>query len=286
MGRSREMSISIAILTRDEAENLPECLDSVGFSDDVVVVDSHSTDETVPVAQARGARVFQRQFDDFAGQRNYALDEIAFEHPWVFFLDADERFTPELESECLETVSRDLHSGYLVPSKLMFMGRWLRWAGNYPVYQTRLVKIGEIRFVQAGHAQREGAAERGIGTLEAPYLHFNFSKGLDAWFEKHNRYSTQEAAEALEALEAKRLDWGALISRDAVVRRRALRAVGWRLPCRPALRFIYMYVLRLGFLDGRPGFTYCRLVALFEAMISIKLAEMRRARSSADAGRA
>ena len=270
---------SVLILTLNEEKNLPDCLASVKWCDDVVVLDSLSTDRTTAVAKASGVRVVERAFDDFAGQRNYALEKIPFQHPWVFHLDADERFTEPLQHECETVIAEDRHSGFLVPSKLMFMDKWLRWSGMYPVYQMRLMKLGEIRFIQAGHGQREADAKRGVGTLREPYLHYNFSKGLDEWREKHNRYSTKEAQEGLQERERGQIGWRDLWGSDPVARRRALKRLSMRLPCRPGLRFLYMYVLRLGFLDGRPGLVYCRLLASYESMIVTKMRVMERSRT-------
>jgi glycosyltransferase involved in cell wall biosynthesis len=272
------MIVSVLILTRNEEQNLPDCLASVKWCDDVVVLDSCSTDRTAAVAKSAGARVFERTFDDFASQRNYALDEIPFQHPWVFHLDADERFTEPLQRECAVVTAQDEYSGFLVPSKLIFMGKWLRRSSMYPVYQMRLMKLGEIRFIQTGHGQREADAKRGVGKLREPYLHYNFSKGLEDWRGKHERYSTKEAEESLEERQNGQIGWRDLTGTDAVARRRALKRLSMRLPCRPTLRFLYMYVLRLGFLDGRPGLMYCRLLATYEKMIVTKLKDLERRR--------
>jgi glycosyltransferase involved in cell wall biosynthesis len=274
------MSVSVLILTRNEEQNLPACLASVKWCDDVVVLDSCSTDRTVGVAKSAGVRVFERTFDDFATQRNYALDEIPFRHSWVFHLDADERFTEPLRRECAAEIAEDRYSGFLVPSKLMFMDKWLRWSGMYPVYQMRLMKLGEIRFIQAGHGQREADAKRGVGKLREPYLHYNFSNGMDDWRQKHDRYSTKEAEESLREREEGTVGWRDLIGSDPVGRRRALKRLSMRLPLRPALRFLYMYVLRLGFLDGKPGLVYCRLLASYERMIVTKLKVLERRRAT------
>jgi glycosyltransferase involved in cell wall biosynthesis len=266
---------SVLILTRNEEQNLPDCLASVKWCDDIVVLDSLSTDRTAAVARGAGARVVERPFDDFAAQRNYALDKIPFRHPWVFHLDADERFTEPLQRECETVIATDRHSGFLVPSKLVFMDKWLRWSGMYPVYQMRLMKLGEIRFIQTGHGQREADAKRGVGKLREPYLHYNFSKGLDDWREKHDRYSTKEAEESLQERQKGQIGWRDLWGTDSVARRRALKRLSMRLPCRPTLRFLYMYVFRLGFLDGRPGLLYCRLLATYEKMIVTKLKDLQ-----------
>jgi glycosyltransferase involved in cell wall biosynthesis len=267
---------SVLILTRNEEQNLPDCLASVKWCDDIVVLDSCSTDQTATVAKSAGVRVFERPFDDFAAQRNHALDKIPFRHPWVFHLDADERFTESLRCECEAVIAADQHSGFLVPSKLMFMDKWLRWSGMYPVYQMRLMKLGEIRFIQTGHGQREADAKRGVGKLREPYLHYNFSKGLDDWREKHDWYSTKEAEESLQERQKGEIRWSDLRGTDPVTRRRALKRLSMRLPCRPTLRFLYMYVFRLGFLDGWPGLLYCRLLATYEKMIVTKLKSLQR----------
>jgi glycosyltransferase involved in cell wall biosynthesis len=274
------LSLSILILTYNEEMNLPACLDSVREFSDVVVLDSFSKDRTCDIVRERGARLYQRVFDDFGSQRNFALDSIEFQNRWVFHLDADERFTPELRRECLDVIRMDEHSGYMVPSKLMFQDRWLRFSGMYPTFQMRLLKLGELRFIQHGHGQREANPARGIGRLREPYLHYNFSKGLDDWFAKHNRYSSQEAAEALRVLDAGEASIMNLFARDGVARRRALKALSFRLPFRSTLRFLYMYVFRLGFLDVSAGLDYCRLMATYEWMTVLKMREMRQSRST------
>jgi glycosyltransferase involved in cell wall biosynthesis len=264
-------AISVLILTRDEEANLPACLDSLAWCDDVVVLDSGSTDGTVAIARARGARVIEHAFTTFAGQRNYALGEIPFRHRWLFHLDADERFTPALVEECRAAAGRDEHSGYLVPSKMIFRGRWLKHAAAYPVYQMRFMKLGEIAFEQAGHGQRECQPERGLGLFAEPYLHESFGSGLERWFEKHNHYSTQEARARLAGHGRAA---GPLFAADPIARRRALKALSYRLPLRPLAKFAYLYLLRRGFLDGSAGLTYCLLQTIYEYAIDLKYQEL------------
>jgi len=270
------MNFSILILTLNEQVNLPACLESVAFCDDIVVLDSRSTDQTVEIAEQAGVRVYTRAFDDFASQRNFALDEIEFKYPWVFQLDADERFTPELAKECEKEVANDLFSGYFVPSKLMFKDHWLRWSGCYPVYQVRLVKPGEIRFIQSGHGQRESEPKRGLGRLTSPYLHFNFSKGMDDWYEKHQRYAQQEARQSIGQTTNGDARWSHLFRPDAIARRRAVKSISACLPFRPTLRFFYNYVCRGGFMDGGPGYEYCRLLSTYEKMIVKEIKALKR----------
>lgn len=271
------MSVSVVILTYNEADNLPSCLKSLEWCTDVVVLDSYSTDGTLEIAKSAGIRVFQNRFVDFAAQRNYAIRNIPFYSNWVFHLDADERFTEPLVNEVLEAASSDVYSGFYVASKMMLFGRWLKHAATYPVYQMRLTKIGEVEFTQHGHGQRECAAKRGLGFLREPYFHFGFSKGFENWFAKHNAYSTQEALTHENAAKEIRATWdgiGKWIT-SPVERRRLMKNVTFKLPFWPVWRFVYSYCVRRGFLDGGAGLTYCMLQAIYDCMIDVKIKELR-----------
>jgi glycosyltransferase involved in cell wall biosynthesis len=266
------MSFSVLILTCNEERNLASCIQSVEWCGDIVVLDSGSADATLEIANSLGVRVVQHRFVNFAEQRNWALRHIEFRNPWVFHLDADERFTPELAAECRKVILEDRYSGFLAPSKMMLFGKWLRHAAAYPVYQTRLLKVGELWYEQIGHGQREASAERGIGVLNEPYLHFSFSAGFDRWFEKHNAYSRAEAGQLLAGNGA---GHAAPPLAARVARFRKLKYLSRRMPCRPLAVWLYLYVLKRGFLDGRAGFTYCALRAIYEYMIDLKAAEIR-----------
>ena len=266
--------VSVLVLTYNEEDNLPRCLASVAWADDVLVVDSFSTDRTAEVAREHGARVLQRAFDTFAGQRNFGTDEGDLRHDWVLHLDADEVVPDALRDELLAIVRTGGKPAYRVASKMMFQGRWLRYAGMYPAYQVRFGRRDRLRFKQVGHGQREDLPADEVGTLDHDLEHYSFSKGLHEWFAKHNRYSSDEAAEALRQ-QADSVDWAALAAPDRTRRRRALKALAARMPMRPSLRFVYMYVLRRGFLDGRAGLSYCRLLSTYEAMTVAKERELR-----------
>jgi len=272
---------SILILTKNEEANIAACLDSVAWCDDVVVLDSHSTDRTREIAAARGARVFERVFDDFGAQRNYALDQVEFRHPWVFHLDADERFKDALQRECEEAIAKDECSAYFVANRIIFLGRWIKHSSQYPYHQVRLVKRGEARFAKAGHGQREDAPHRGAGYLQTPYDHLNFSKGIADWVDRHNRYSSEEAAEAAALCEGP-LPLGDLLSGDSLARKRALKRLHARLPARWLWKFLYLYVGKGGFLDGYPGFAYCMLNGFYDFLISVKISETRSRRQATD----
>jgi glycosyltransferase involved in cell wall biosynthesis len=265
--------ISVLILTLNEEVNIGDCLDSVSWADDVLVLDSGSTDRTVEIAESKGARVMYREFDDFASQRNYGLQEGELQHEWVLHLDADERVTPALKEEILRTASSTDKDAFRVPSKLIFQDQWLKHAGMYPTYQVRFGRQEALSFTQVGHGQRGDLDPERLGTLEEPLLHYAFSKGVDHWFERHNRYSTDEARHA-RRLQNESIDWQGLTASDAQRRRRALKDLSYRLPFRPLLRFLYMYVGRLGFLDGRAGLDYCLMLAVYEYMTMLKMRTM------------
>ncbi|MBS0662255.1 MAG: glycosyltransferase family 2 protein [Verrucomicrobia bacterium] len=264
---------SVLILTLNEERNLPACLASVRECDDVVVLDSGSTDRTVELAQAAGARVFTRKFDDFAGQRNYGQTAIPFRHAWVFHLDADEQMTPELIAECKAQAGAGV-DGFMVAPRMLFRGRWIPHCTDYPAYQARFVRAPQFRFIQVGHGQRE-APGQSLGQLKANYLHDLSAGGEDEWLEKHRRYARAEAAE--HAGHDAGIPWSDLFAPDRVRRRRALKRLSYSLPFRPTLRFLYQYGLRGGFLDGGPGFRYCRLLAQYEGFAVAELRRLRRA---------
>jgi glycosyltransferase involved in cell wall biosynthesis len=265
---------SILILTRNEENNILDCIQSVAWCDDIVVLDSFSTDQTGSLAEKAGARVFQRAFDDFGSQRNYALDQISFRHPWVFHLDADERFNEALRQECERVMKENINSAFFVPNRIIFLGRWIRHATQYPYPQVRFLKIGEVRFVQAGHGQREDRALRGLGHIHIPYDHYNFSKGLSDWVGKHNQYSTQEAQSIVQADESSASATD-LFSSDGMMRRRAMKKIHARLPLRWVVKFFYLYVVKLGFLDRYPGLAYCLLQGFYDFLITVKIKELR-----------
>lgn len=278
------MSVSVLLLTLNEETNLPACFAAIHWCDDIVMLDSFSSDASVSLAEESGARVYQREFDHFAAQRNYALEQIKFKHEWVLHLDADEIVTPELYAEIMRVIAEGCFDAFRIPSKTMFFGQWLRYSGMYPTYQVRLGHRERLRFKQVGHGQREDLPRDRVGTLTEPYLHYSFSKGLTEWFDKHNRYATDEARETGAALLADYgIDWRGFWSRDCARRRWALKTLSLRLPFRPSLRFFYMYFLRRGFLDGRAGFTYCRLLAIYEYLIVLKTRELRVGQASGSA---
>ena len=269
------MSVSILVLTLNEESNLPVCLASVKRFHDVVVLDSFSVDRTVNLAQESGARVVQRKFDNWAAHQNWALEHITFKYPWVFYIDADERMTPELAEE-IHAIAGDptrQEVAFYCGRLNMFMGQWIKHAmppGNI----MRFFRPGFIRFERLVNPTPVINGRHGY--LHHRLVHYNFSKGLTEWIDKHNKYSLMEAMQGLEELRRGPSARASALSSDPAVRRKALKTLSFRLPLRPLVKFFYLYIVNRGFLDGRTGMTYCLLQSLYEYMIVVKMKELRR----------
>lgn len=271
--------ISILILTRNEEANLAACLESVKWSDDIVVFDSFSTDQTVKIARAAGARVIQRAFDNERNHRTASL-RAPFKHSWVYNPDADEITPSELRDEILSvTADSDRPEvAYRVRFKTMCGGRWIRHSSLYPTWVVRLFRPEKISFERSVNLRY--IVHGPEGRLRNHFEHHTFNKGIEAWIEKHNRYSSQEAIESLKSLSLREHAWMHLFSSSPVLRRRALKEISFHLPFRPTFRFFYMYFFRWGFLDGRPGLDYCLLLSMYERMIVLKMNEIHQLQQS------
>ena len=270
------MPYSALVLTKNEAINIGRCLESLASCDDVVVLDSFSDDATEAIVKETSARFFQRAFDSFAGQRNWAIDNVPFKHRWVLHLDADECLTPQLHAELSRLAAADEKSAYMLANRVIFMGRWIRRCTMYPYYQARFLRLGESRFKQVGHGQHLDHAIRGTDIALEPYTHYNFSKGIADWVARHNRYSDDESrriAHNERGLLASLPE--AIFGRDAGEKQQARKRLADQLPLRPLVRFLYLYLWKWGFLDGRAGFTYCALMAFYDYLIQLKVIEQR-----------
>jgi glycosyltransferase involved in cell wall biosynthesis len=272
----RRPPVSVVILTFNEEVNIADCLRSCAWCDDVHVLDSGSTDRTAEIARSMGAKIHLNTFKSFGDQRNWAIDHIPCKHPWHFHLDADERFTPELVEEMFTLLGPDgaasEMAAYLCPSKMMLLGRWLKYSGGYPSYQVRLFRYGKCRYIDFGHGQRE-SPDGPVGTLQQPYTHYNFSKGVLDWFYKHNDYSNREANEAIPIRSHGAPTPGRLIRGDSTSRRRAWKNLSYFLRGRAVVRFIYNYILRRGILDGWAGLHYCAMISVYEYWTELKIVE-------------
>jgi glycosyltransferase involved in cell wall biosynthesis len=271
---------SIFILTHNEELDIAACIESAlqaadPAKNDVIVVDSFSDDRTMEIAQRYPVRVVQHAFASHGQQRTWMLRNVATAYDWVYILEADERMTPELFAECLQTIAQPEHIGYFVAEQVMFMGQWIKHSTQYPRYQMRLFHKQHVWFSDYGHTERE-ECDGSTGFLQASYPHYTQGKGFARWFEKHNTYSTNEAQETIQQLAQGQIAWwNLLFGKTEVDRRHALKDLSLRLPFRPLLRFVYMYCFLRGFLDGRAGFTWCVLQAFYEYMIVLKVWELQ-----------
>jgi glycosyltransferase involved in cell wall biosynthesis len=267
--------VSVLILTLNEEANLAECIDSCGWSDDIIVFDSMSEDRTLEIANTKGVRLVQRRFDNYAAQRNAALTTVQYKNPWVLMVDADERVSPELAAEIATTIAGVGAEVALfrIRRKDFFLGKWLRRSSGYPSWFGRLVRLGHVRVER--EVNEEYIADGEIGHLEAHLHHYPFNRGIAYWFERHNRYSTMEAIAKMR-MHNDRIVVRELFAWDPIDRRRMLKQCLYRLPLRPLIVFLYLYIVRLGFLDGRAGFYFGRMRAAYEMLIDLKVIEARR----------
>lgn len=273
--RVAKLPITVVALTLDEERALSGCLESVApYFSETVVLDSGSSDRTLEIAASYGARVAIRRFDDYASQRNFALADPNIKNDWVLFLDADERLTRACVEELRDAMESDDFndkSMYCMRRKDYFRGKWLKRASGYPIWLGRLCKRGDV--VVNREINEEYCASGEVGFLRSHIAHFPFLKGIQHWIARHNKYSTMEARLLFES--DRRIRWKDVLGADRVKRRREIKALSYKLPARPALAFLFFYIVRLGFLDGYPGFSYCVLRSYYEFLIGEKLAEAK-----------
>jgi glycosyltransferase involved in cell wall biosynthesis len=273
MGESRPPRLAAVIITRNESLDIAPCVASCLFAERVVVLDSLSTDDTAVRARAAGADVQFREFTNYADQRNVALSLVA-DFDWVLMMDADERVPEDMVSETRNVISESPVDVvlYRIRRKDFFFGKWLRRATGYPTWHGRLMRPTHVHFTR--DINEEVIALGKTGFLVTHFHHFPFSKGVAAWFERHNAYSTMEAIRLGEE-QASRMVWRWSDLGDPAKRRRVAKQMFYRLPFRPWIAFLGLYVLRGGFLDGWAGLQYCRLRATYEYMIQLKMHERR-----------
>lgn len=274
---SGQVAVSVIILTLNEEIHLPSCLDALAWCDDVIVLDSFSTDGTKALCEQRGVRFFQNRFTGFGSQRNWALDNANPKNPWILILDADERVTPELALELGAIAAADPPDvgAWRVRRRFYMWGRWLRYSSLYPTWVVRFIRRDRVRYQDRGHAETQTVTGL-IKDLKHDLIDENL-KGIDEWYERQNRYSRKEAQ--LEFDQAGTgLPISGLLSSDPLQRREALKRLAWRLPARGLIYFLYSYFLRRGFLDGRDGYVFCRMRASYQVEVDIKKYDLMRQR--------
>jgi glycosyltransferase involved in cell wall biosynthesis len=267
--------ISILILTKNEEQDLPGCLASVSWSDDIHVFDSFSTDQTVTIAKNAGAIVTQRVFDGYASQRNAALKGLDYKYPWVLILDADERIPSNLMKimkDKIHTATNDTN-GFRIRRKDYLFNTWLKYSQISPYY-IRLVRKGKASYHR--EINEVLMVEGNVEEINGYFDHYPFSKGFKHWLDKHNQYSSMEAQRWLEEqiggeqFSIKK----ALFNKDFSNKRYHQKGVFYKLPGRPIIKWVYMVFIRRAFLDGKAGLTYATLQAIYEYFIVLKSKEL------------
>jgi len=246
--------VSIVVITLDEEDHLRRCLESVAWADEIVVVDAESHDKTVQIAREFTDRVISRPWAGFATQKNFAVEQATGD--WVLSLDADEEASPELHHEIAATIADpQVRDAYAIRRRNVFLGRWMRYGGLYPDWQVRLFRRRRGRFVE--RAVHESVIVEGTrGRLRGHLMHRSYA-GVRDFCDRANRYSSLAADEWIR--EGRRVGARALV-------------------LRPLGRFLSMYVLQRGFLDGRRGLLLAALYAYYVFMRTAKVWEVTRRR--------
>ena len=283
-----KIPVSVLIPAKNEEANLPACLESLSRADQVFVVDSQSSDRSVEIAEQYGATVVQFHFDGrWPKKKNWSLENLPFRHEWVLIVDCDERIPPELWEEIEAAIQNSDYDGYYLNRKVFFLGTWIRHGGRYPDWNLRLfkhkkgryenLKTEEIRNTGDNEVHEHVILEGSSGYLKNDMLHIDF-RDIYHWLERHNRYSNWEARVYLNLLNSKDESGtiGASLWGNAVQRKRFLKKLWVRLPFKPTLRFILFYIIQLGFLDGKAGYIYGRLLSQYEYQIGVKLYELQK----------
>ncbi|MBL1201907.1 MAG: glycosyltransferase family 2 protein [Nostoc sp. GBBB01] len=284
---SSKIPVSVLIPAKNEQANLPACLTSLSRADEIFVVDSQSNDNSVEIAKTYGANVIQFKFNGhWPKKKNWSLDNLPFRNEWVLIVDCDERITPELWEEIEQAINQDEYSGYYLNRRVFFLGKWIRYGGKYPDWNLRLFKHKKGRYENlhtedipntGDNEVHEHVILQGqVGYLKNDMLHEDF-RDLYHWLERHNRYSNWEARVYYNILTGQDDSGtiGANLFGDAVQRKRFLKKVWVRLPFKPLLRFVLFYIIQRGFLDGKAGYIYGRLLSQYEYQIGVKLYELR-----------
>lgn len=268
--------ICIVLLTRNEELNIRQAIESVyGWAENIVVLDSFSTDKTCEIAKEYGVQIVKREFDNFSSQRNFAIKEFASLSDWMFFLDADEYLTDELRFEIDKLFDDDSignFDGYLIKRRFIFMGKWIRYGGYYPTWILRLFKptLALCEREINEHLQILGR----VGKLSNDFVDNN-KKSFSDWIIKHNLYSDFEALQLMNSFPLKSNLFGSQAERKLWIR---INIWNKMLPplVRPFIYFFYRYFLRFGFMDGKVGFIFHFMQGLvFLLMIDIKYLEIK-----------
>lgn len=268
-------SVSVLIITRNEEINISACLKSLAFSDDIVILDSLSTDRTLEIARGfPNVRTVQRPFDTEWKQRNFGLHEIPYKNRWVYICDADERVPRELAEEIVRVtrVPAQAFVAYRLRYKNIYLGKWIKHASSYPVWIMRLVIPKHVTY-EVRETNVHPIVDGAVGSLAEHFIHYSFNSGLKRWFQKHNFYSTREAMEGVKIRRKGRPSLRLLRRGDPMVRRRAMKNLSYFLSARAFFRFAWAFLIGGGWIDGMTGLHYCLMVSMYEYWLELKINE-------------
>jgi glycosyltransferase involved in cell wall biosynthesis len=287
------LPVTVLIAAKNEALNLQRCLASFAWAERVVVIDSQSHDETAEIAARMGAEVVQFYYPGgYPKKRQWALDHVSVDTPWILFADADESIPPQLSAEIAGIVnSLDARDAYFIRKGFHFLGRKFRF-GGFSHSAILLFKTGKVRFEHLIDDPAEGLdmevherliVDGKIGSLQTPLIHQD-EKGLEAYIDRHNKYSTWEARVRLQLLDGQAAATHSIRASafgNLQERRRFLKGIAIRTPGEPILWFLYHYIFRLGVLEGGPGFIASRLRAQYISQARAKVYELKLLRQGA-----
>ena len=283
MSKIKKAPVSLLIPCKNEENNIARCIQSVQWVDEIFVVDSQSTDKTIEIAESLGAEVVQFKYKGgWPKKKNWALENLPFTNEWVLILDADECLPPNAQNEIRGIVSNrhEKHSGYWINRRYFFLGKPLKHA-YFPNWNLRLFKhkkgryekITDLNTDSGDNEVHEHVVVKGTtGRLQCLMDHHAFPT-IDSFVEKHNRYSNWEAV-----VESSSTDDDSALQHDAVKGKRRLRRIFRKLPFRPTLRFLYVYIWQKGILDGWRGYVFSKLHAQYEFLSQSKAKAMSRSR--------
>ncbi|QQE10225.1 glycosyltransferase family 2 protein [Planctomycetota bacterium] len=277
-------NISVIVPVKNEEKNLPDCLESLNWVDEIFVVDSNSQDRTCEIAEDMGAKVVQFDYDGgWPKKKNWAIRNLPFTHDWILIVDADERISPELKENILQAIESDKFEGYYIRWKFVFLGRWMKHCWNHG-WMLRLFKKGMAEYEDLGMRGEGGwdnevheniQLKSGNSACLNGYLIHESNVSIYRWLEKQNQFSTWNAKRRLMQLKEPFPPIRWVFSADPLKRRRYLKALYIRMPFQPFIQFAYFYFMRLGFLDGLPGLYFCLFRSSHELNARMKMYEQR-----------
>lgn len=281
---NQKLPITVIVPVKNEERNLVACLNSIPWAERVVVVDSQSQDKTAEICESHGAELVQFYYDGgWPKKKNWAMDNLGITTPWTMILDADERVSTELRNEISNTIAKAEVDGIYIRWKFIFLGRWMRHSWSHG-WMLRLFRTGKGAYEDLGmrgeggwdNEVHENIILDGSTTCLDTHLIHDTNEDLSFWIRKQNEFSTWNAVRRSRQIQESPIIWSAAFSSNPLVRRKFLKCLYLRIPCKPVAMFIYLYVLKLGFLDGREGFYFCVLRGIHEFNVSAKMFERKR----------